>query len=376
MTTTEQQYFALMRAALWQQPVELDEIPDWDGIMSIARHHATNVLVADVASRLTGDKAPSSAMLREMKTYMRANLINQLELKQILTKAITALRDKDIEPVLLKGFGLALLYPNPNLRQFGDIDLFVGLQQFHDACTVLRALPKGYNWGEEIDVGRHYNIEFGHYPMEVHRVSADIDNPKDLVKYAVIEQDGLFENKRTVDFEGFQLPVPSKEFMVFFTFFHAWHHFITTGVGWRQISDVAMTLHAYLSQPAESQTATFDLEKLHAWLTTMHLLKPWQTFGWLIVNHLGLPEAEMPFYDPSCSRKAQKLYDRVMAEGNFRRPNRFKHNKPKGRIAKKTHSFIGIFVDFFQLAEVFPTQAFREMQTALEFSFSKIFQKK
>lgn len=376
MTTAEQQYFTLMRAALWQQPVELEETPDWEGIMSIAHHHATNVLVADVASRLTGDKAPSSAMLREMKTRMRANLINQLELKQILTKAIITLRDKGMEPVLLKGFGLALLYPNPNLRQFGDIDLFVGVQQFHSACTVLRTLPGGYNWGDELDIGRHYNIEFGHYPMEIHRVSADIDNPRNAAKFAVIEQDGLFDNKRTVNFEGFQLPVPSKEFMVFFTFFHAWHHFLTTGVGWRQISDVTMTLHTYLGQPVDSQTATFDLEKLHTWLMTMHLLKPWQTFGWLMVNYLGLPTAEMPFYNPSCSRKAQKLYTRVMAEGNFRRPNRFKHRKPKGRIAKRAHSFIGIFVDFFQLANLFPAQAFHEMQTALEFSFSKIFQKK
>ncbi len=376
MTTTEQQYFALMRAALWQQPVEFDRAPDWKGIMGIARHHTTEVLVADVASRLTGDNAPSDALLREMKASMRANLINQLELKQILTTAITALRDKGIESVLLKGFGLALLYPNPNLRQFGDIDLFVGLQQFHEACKVLRTLPGGYNWGDEVDSGRHYNIEFGHHPMEVHRVSADIENPKDLAIYANIEQDGLVDNRQTIDFEGFPLPVPSKEFMVFFTFLHAWEHFLITGVGWRQISDLAMSLHTYLHQPTASLTAPFDLDKLRSWITAMHLMEPWQAFGLLMVNYIGLPSSETPFYDPSCTRRAQKLYDRVMAEGNFRRPNRFKYRKPKGRIAKKTHAFIGIFIDFFQLAKVFPKQAFRELNSALKTSFSKNFQKK
>ncbi len=376
MTTTEQQYFALMRAALWQQPVEFNGAPDWKGIMGIARHHTTEVLVADVASRLSGDNAPSDALLREMKASMRANLINQLELKQILTTAITALKNKGIEPVLLKGFGLALLYPNPNLRQFGDIDLFVGLQQFHEACKVLRTLPGGYNWGDEVDSGRHYNIEFGHHPMEVHRVSADFVNSKDLAVYANIEQDGLVNNRQTFDFEGFPLPVPSNEFTVFFTFLHAWEHFTSSGVGWRQISDVAMALHTYLGTSADSQTASFDLNKLHTWITAMHLMKPWQTFGWLMVAYLGLPEAEMPFYNSSCRRKAQKLYARVMAEGNFRRPNRYKHNKPKGRIAKKAHSFIGIFVDFFQLAKVFPAQAFRQLSTALKTSFSKNFQKK
>ena len=61
---------------------------------------------------------------------MRNNLLNQLRLKQILASAVSLLRQHGIEPVLLKGFGLAMLYPNPNLRQFGDIDLFVGLDNF------------------------------------------------------------------------------------------------------------------------------------------------------------------------------------------------------------------------------------------------------
>ena len=368
MTKAEQQYFALMRAALWGTPVALEGTPDWDGIMRIARHHATNVLIADVASRLEGDLAPSSSLLREMKASMRSNLLQHLELKRILTMAVSALREKDIEPVLLKGFGLALLYPNPHLRQFGDIDLFVGQQQFHEACPVLRALPGSYNWGDELDIGRHYNIEFGQHPMEIHRVSVDIDDPKDAAVYETIEQDGLIDHPQTVDFEGFPLSIPSKELAVFFTFFHVWEHFMTSGVGWRQVSDVAMTLHRYHN--------AIDTGKLHSWITAMHMMEPWQTFGWLMVNRLGLREEELPFYKPDCQKRALKLYDRVMAEGNFCRPNRFKHRQPKGRLTKKIHSFIGIFVDYHQLAAVFPTQAQHQTMASIKASFAKNFQKK
>lgn len=367
MNNAESQYFMLMRAAMWGSPVAFDAPPDWEGIVRIARHHTTNVLVADVASRLT-DNVPDASLLREMKTEMRLNLVNQMELRRILTTALTALHSKDIKAVLLKGFGLASLYPNPSLRQFGDIDLFVGLKDFHKACEVLKSLPGGYNWGEEQDVGRHYNIEFGRHPMEIHRVSADVIDPKEHAAYAEAEREGLEEHPQRINIDGVEVSIPSKEFMVFFTFFHAWHHFMTSGVGWRQLSDVAMTLHAYYRQ--------LDTEKLHQWLAAMHLMQPWQTFGYLMVTYLGLPEAEMPFYDASCRRRAQRLYVRVMAEGNFRRPNRYRRSRPrKAGLGRKLHAFVGVFVDFFQLASVFPDQAFREMRAKLRSATKKNLQK-
>ena len=363
MTSSESHYFALLRSALWGTPLYIEGPIDWSAVMRLAQHHANQALLCGVATRMTTDNRPSEAMLGKMQSAMRNNLLSQLRLKQILASAVDLLRQHGIEPVLLKGFGLAMLYPNPNLRQFGDIDLFVGLDDFHEACTLLRSLPGGYNWGEEKEVGHHYNIEFGNYPMEIHRVSADVDDGKDAETYAAIERDGLYANKQHVDFEGLEINIPSKDFMVFFTFYHAWHHFLTSGVGWRQISDVAMTLHAYHGQ--------LDLEKLRQWLEAMHLMRPWQAFGYLMVEQLGLPEVEMPFYDASCRRTAQRLYCSVMETGNFSRNSKFKQRVPKWKPFRKIHSFLCIFVDFFYRVRVFPSQAFREMIASLKQALGK-----
>lgn len=368
MSVAEAQYLALLRSALWDIPVAIEEEVEWDTVMQLAKHHATNVLLSSVASQMKGNVRPSASTLSEMQSAMRFNLINQLQLRRVLVSAVKLLKDHGIEPVLLKGFSLAILYPNPNLRQFGDIDLYVGLDDFHEACKLLRTLPGGYNWRKEADSGKHYNIEFGQYPLEIHRVSADLSWHKELVVYETIEREGLCEKVQHVDLDGLKLTIPSKEFMVFHTFLHAWHHFLTSGVGWRQISDLAIALHSYHNQ--------LDIDKLYQWITSMHLLKPWQTFGYLLVNNLGLPETEMPFYEPLCSRRARILFSRVMAEGNFLRSNPFKRSKPKGRGMKKLHKFIGIFVNFFQLVIIFPGQAFRELSTAMMKGFRKKIQKK
>ena len=368
MSTVEQHYFALLRAALWGTSVSVGGEIDWDSVMKIAEFHGNNVLVADVASRMTDGSKPSPSMTAKMQSLMRSNLFHLMQLRQILVSSVRLLREHGIEPVVLKGFGLALLYPNPSLRQIGDIDLFLRVASFHEACTLLRTLPGSYNWGTEIDEGRHYNIEFGNIPLEVHRVSADIEDAKLYPKYAVMEQEGLIDCPQRIDYEGFEISIPSKEFVVFFTFYHAWHHYLITGVGWRQLSDVTMALHSYHGQ--------LDLDKLRQWLNNMHVLTPWQTFGYLLVECLGLPEAEMPFYDASCQKRAHKLYRQIMREGNFQRANSFKRKKPKRRFWHKIHAFISIFMDFFHHVTVFPAQAFRDMNVTILNSFGKKIKKK
>lgn len=369
MSTAEKQYFNLLRAALWGSPVDNSEVIEWDTVMRIAEHHGNNAMLADVAFNMKESKGLSQQLAARLQNEMRFNLLKQVKLKQIMVSAVNLLRQHDIEPVLLKGFGLALLYPNPVLRQFSDVDIFVGQQQFREACTLLRTLPGSYNWGEEKEVGRHYNIEFGQYPMEVHRVSSDINDPKMAAYYTAIEQDGLLDNRRTVDFEGFNISVPSVDFQVFFTFYHAWHHFLETGVGWRQLTDVALALHAYHQQ--------LDTEKLRQWLEAMNVMLPWKTFGWLMVEYLGLPAAEMPFYEAASRRRALRLYEKIMKEGYFKRSNGFRQNKPRSAgLRRKIHSFFGVFVDLSFVFPVFPEQAFHEMMVSLKAGFWKLFQKK
>ena len=364
MTSTEVQYFALLQAAIWDRPVDYEGAIDWPSVMRLAEHHATAILLCDVASRMNDGRQPNAEMLGKMKTLMRSNLFFHMRLRQTMLKAVEMLREHDIEPVLLKGFSLAQLYPNPALRQFGDIDLFVGLEKFHEACAVLRAMPGSYNWGVILDSGRHFNIEFGEYSIEIHRVSSEILEAEENEVYMELERQGLVINAEEVELEGARLRVPSKDFMVFFTFYHAWHHFLTTGVGWRQLCDMAMVLHVYHDQ--------INKDQLRYGLEAMHLMKPWQTFGSLLVKYLGLPEMEMPFYTSKLHRRPRRLYEFIMREGNFGRAETFKLKRPKGYLLRKAHAFACIFIDFFRMLRAFPEVAFRELGNSLRQGFTKV----
>ena len=84
MTKAETQYFILLRAALWDTPVDIDGPVDWEAVMRIAEHHGNNALLSDLAFRMDEALRPSAQMLAHMKSEMRGNLFKQMKLKQIL----------------------------------------------------------------------------------------------------------------------------------------------------------------------------------------------------------------------------------------------------------------------------------------------------
>ena len=127
---------------------------------------------------------------------------------------------------------------------------------------------------------------------------------------------------------------------------------------------MALALHAYFGQ--------LDIEQLRCDLEALNLMRPWQTFGYLIVHQLGLPEAEMLFYDAKMRRKALKLYDRIMEEGNFQRKRAFKERRPKHYVFRKIHTVICIFLDFWHTFQIFPDVAWSELRTALSHGITRV----
>jgi hypothetical protein len=54
-----------------------------------------------------------------------------------ISEAFVFLREKQIEPILIKGWAAARVYPQSYLRQFGDIDLMVAPDRYHEAVNSL-----------------------------------------------------------------------------------------------------------------------------------------------------------------------------------------------------------------------------------------------
>lgn len=219
--------------------------------------------------RLAQADRPQQENLR-MKAVCVHTMQQQVQIFRIQSMALHALEEAGIHAVLMKGAGLAALYPSVEMRQWGDVDLFVGKEQYHQAAAVMRAtFPKALKFDEELDHYKHYNLIADGISIEIHRVSMSLTHPRDIRLYARMEAYGMSNGERlTVNGESFTVPEPT--FNVLMVFLHSWEHMLSEGANLRQLYDVQVLLEHYKDR--------IDWERLRKWLRQLRLTDVWALY--------------------------------------------------------------------------------------------------
>jgi len=104
--------------------------------------------------------------------------------EEAIIAAFALLRERGIEPLLVKGWVIGRMYPDSSRRPFGDLDICVKHHQFEAAKTAFKAAP---------------------IP------GADIDLHSGFSKFYEVIDDEIWERSRLVDLKGAQIRVPAEE---------------------------------------------------------------------------------------------------------------------------------------------------------------------
>ena len=238
-------------------------------------------------NRLAQGDRPEDECQR-MKAVCVQVMHEQVKLRHTLEVAWHALEQAGIHAVLMKGVGLAALYPSMERRAWGDIDLFVGKEYYHPACAVMRdTFPNALKFDEELDHYKHYNLIADGISIEIHRVSVGLQHPIDEWLYARFESFGMSNGDRLV-VNGLELTVPEPTFNALFVFLHAWEHMMTKGANIRQLYDLKLLLQHYKDR--------IDRPRLKHYLRALHLLDVWRVYMGILTDKLGLLHDDAPFF--------------------------------------------------------------------------------
>ena len=345
MTISQQQFLELLRSGLWGTPADpalfTKETTDWKQIYRIAKEQTVQVIVADGMESLPKELWPAKEiMLKFMLAKVKASQMHSL-LNSTICQVVKTLKSENIPSVLLKGQGLAKNYRIPESRMCGDIDLYVGLENFEKAYRLLTGEDSKEKYNT-LDRTLHGELQIGNAMVELHKRADSFNSPKldkSLQQWTIESLDRNFE-------KGITLPPHS--FNAFFILHHAVRHMVAEGVGFRQICDWTMFLHRYHKE--------IDIIELEPRLNEFHMSDVWKEFGILAVRHLGMPPEELPLSPDSLdSSKTERLLQDIFRSGNFGHHSSYRrtgHNS--SYIKRKWRSFKVQSSRLFIMFRLFP----------------------
>ena len=356
--------YELLRSALWSRPAVVDaDFKDWAEVFADAKAQSVLALAAHAAlnNPQVREMLPSE-MAQKLKAFVMANVATHNMLNRTLARVVNIMDEAGMDYVLLKGQGLASNYPVPELRACGDIDLYVGSENYLKACDLLGAVATWRQDGRPVNNVKHYDIMIGKATVEIHRfsdVNASAHYDRIYQKYS---DEGLSRNLRVQQIAGMSVNTPADDFNAFYIFNHIWHHFMTSGIGLRQFCDWMLFLHNHKEE--------IDLERLEKLLMDMDMMKPWQSFGCVLVEVLGMPEDEFPFYDSRMVGKTRKIIKHVIQDGNFGyNKSLFKSRFKEAYLVRKAKSLIVHTVRTVELMTLFPSHVIRQYLDTLTKGF-------
>lgn len=332
---------------------------DWQKVIELANQQTSLGIIVDGMTRLPHDLRPSKVIYFNAIAQTSDIESQNKQMNGFAPVLMQKLREKGIVSLLLKGQGVGLCYPNPLHRQSGDIDLLMfDESQFRKACTLMDKISSSSDWSER---SAHAEFHAMGFVVELHgkygfticpKVTKNLRswNARMLAQMKVAHQEGQIGGYR----EQNGLMLPSAQFDAIFVFAHMLNHFMTGGVGLRQVSDWMMLLYAHCEE--------IDRRKLEEDLEFLGLTKFWQVFALLAVGLLGFPADRMPLYDEERARKnqrkAMRLMDSIFKTGNFGALQKEEQLSADAQVlVKKVHTAFGQLPVYWRAGKVFPWES-------------------
>ena len=295
-------FFELLQIALGTRE-KLSRVPnarEWEAMYDEAERQAVVGVLLDGLERLPDEQLPP---LEVKLQWIGEVQMMEAEYRQHLEKAVeltSRFRAVGFKSCVLKGVGTAQLYPHPERRQCGDIDLWVSGRR----KDVMRYMRSEYAVGSV--KWHHVDVEiYDDVPTEIHFHPIWLYNPfrnRRLQRYfneqkaaQMVERDGGF---------GY----PSVEFNAIYSLVHTFHHLMDEGVGLRHIVDYFYVL-------GKCHTDNTDITDILRVLKSIGLGKFAGAMMYVLKEACGMASEEL-LCEPD-EEAGKFLLGEIMLAGNF-----------------------------------------------------------
>ncbi|MGM9685204.1 MAG: nucleotidyltransferase family protein [Bacteroidaceae bacterium] len=325
----ERLFFELLQVAIGNRQC-LSAVPkkeEWLLLFQMSTKQALAGIAFHGVQLLPKEQQPErNLILQWYAIAMQIQVANEKTNKATL-QARNFFHEQGFRSCVLKGQGNSLLYPVPNIRMSGDIDLWVeGGEQ-----KVLAFVKEQVNRPEMI----YHHVEFKDIDgveVEVHYRPSFMNNlihNRRLQRWFEEQAKEQFSHEVELPDGGGMICVPTTEFNLIYQMAHICNHVIHEGIGLRQMMDYYYLL---LKAKEENRPQTTDNGGLMATLKYLNLYQFAGAVMWVLHKVFGLEEEY--YIVPADERRGKFLLDEILIGGNFGQWSDGKRKLEDGRLVK------------------------------------------
>ena len=328
----EEKLFEILRGELWGTKVSFSELSheDYTELIEMANRQTVTGLVGDclIKNSVKLEREDALSLFAKMKAIEKTN--NRVN--ENLVSFVNFMERKGVDYIIVKGQVVGSLYPNPNARMSGDVDLyFVGDNYEKIKGLVEQRLGKQLS---KLSDGKHVEFEVNGVVFELHNKLSQMATRKHQEYWDQMIDHAILEGTDTVTIAGKEIKTLSATYNALYIFVHLFYHMTASGVGLRQLCDWAMVLNKTHPNPpclgrefdtAESNNkkSSLNREDLGGSLLKLGYFKAYKAMGAFLVEYLGLPEEKFPFALTEKDRKwVETIKKNILKSGNFGRSRR------------------------------------------------------
>lgn len=295
---------------------------DWSLLFKLAARHGVIAIAWEGIEVLTDKGLLTEEQLPERTLKLQwalsiDNIVKRYRRQEVLIgKLATFYNSHDIRMMLLKGYGISLLYPTPEHRECGDIDIWLYGEQ-ERADRLLRE-EKGIKIDEDV----HHHTTFvingilieNHYDfINIHAHTSSKHIERELKRLANEDRGDIIE------VGGSEVYLPSPNLNALFLLRHAASHFASTELNFRQVIDWLLFV--------KHHHADIDWAWLYDFATSMNMHKFLNCLNAISIDNFGLDASFIPPFERDAALEQRVLNDIISPE--------FSEKSPKGNIIKR-----------------------------------------
>ena len=313
----------VLRATLCDTDLTTVTNEEWQLCYDNALRQQVLAMMFPVVSSLPKEQRPPFELWSRWMAYTQHTAARARHKQEVVKKIGKWLAEEGLTTTIIKGFSLASLYPQPDLRECGDIDIYSG----EDYDKVNACFEKhGLNiWRAD---GHHVHINIDgisvehHFALHNSRVRNGMEGPTEVLQRLAAN------DRRPTSLPGICFPNPT--FTALFTAWHAHKHFLSEKIELRHVIDWTLALR----QLSDSEARMVQEVKCGS---------PWGRFAdtltAIAMHRLQLPTGWFPQREVEAAsvigpELEQRVWDDIMGSGHTAHGRTSNHRRLN--IARRT----------------------------------------